>query len=121
MSDGEILRLAEELDSLTNEARTALRAELDRRGLGLAAAPEAPVAEPSCASPEPVRTRPAAKRSTEVTTSGVVLLLGSALLVLIALAVIVARRGDWFVDWLMGPSSSRMRAAFMLFTLARLV
>jgi hypothetical protein len=39
MTDGELLKLAEDLDSLTDQAKEALNAELRRRGLEGAKAP----------------------------------------------------------------------------------
>jgi uncharacterized protein DUF2569 len=51
MSDGEILRLAADVDSLTDQARAALAAELRRRSLDVPTAPAATPESPAKAPP----------------------------------------------------------------------
>jgi hypothetical protein len=50
MPDAQLLELAEQVDDLTDEAQTALRAELDRRGIAEAAG-KTPDKEPAPSSP----------------------------------------------------------------------
>jgi hypothetical protein len=78
MSDGELLQLASEVESLTGEARTALDAELLGRSLEPASQAETK-AVPVSGQPEESGPRGSrAKRSAAVTVAGVILLVLSA-------------------------------------------
>jgi len=94
MSDGEVLQLAGDVESLTDDARTALGAELRARHLEQALKDD--ILTPPLRRPEEtVPAQGGPKRSAAMTATGVILILFSAslLFVLISTLFVLARHG----------------------------
>ena len=93
MSDGELLDLAADIDSLTDAARTALDAELRARNLEPALQGEIETEVQLTPPEEPAPAESTGRRTGAMTAAGVILLIFSVGLLVILVSTLIVLRG----------------------------